>query len=135
MFCQVSGERGRCLQGSHQGGPQRPEENTEAEKTEDLPAAVTLGAEGLSGTNIAGGPGPGSFRGSAPAQPSGVWHLGLDAQNILEWPPLGSGCSALVNEGARPTSVSLLWDWHLSQATEAPLSQLHFAPSHACLPF
>lgn len=135
MFCQVPGERGRRLQGSHQGGPQCPEESTEAEKTQDLPSAVTLEAEGLSGTVMARDPGPGSSCGSTPSQPCSVWHLGLDSQNILEWPPLGSDCSSLVNEGTRPTSVPLPQDWHLSQATGGPLSQLLFALSHACLSF
>lgn len=126
MFCQVSGERGRRLQGSHQGGPQCPEESTEAEKTQDLPAAVTLGAESPSGTVTARDPGPASITALH-------WHLGLDSQNILEQPPLGSGCGSLVNEGARPTHVPLPQDWHLFQATGGPLSQLLFAPSHACL--
>lgn len=52
MFRQVSGECGRRLQGSCQSGPQCPEESPEAEKTQDLPAAVTLGLTAPSGTVV-----------------------------------------------------------------------------------
>lgn len=130
MFCQVSGECGRRLQGSRQGGPQCPEESTEAEETQDLLAAVTLGTEGLCGTITA----------QAPPEVCPVTALqclasGARLSEHSGMAPLGSGCSALLNEGAGPTDVPLPRDWHLSWATGGPLLQLLFAPSHACLLF
>jgi hypothetical protein len=86
---------------------------------------VTLGTEGLTGTITARDPGPVGLT------VSGIW--GLSEHSGMA--PLGSGCSALVNEGARPTNVPLLHDWHLSQATGGSLSQLLCPQPCVSLPF
>lgn len=135
MFCQVSGECGRCLQGSCQGGPQRPEESTEAEKTQNLPAAVTLGQTALSGTVMATDPGLGHSWDSDPSELSNAWHLGLDSWSIFQLSPLGSCSSSRANDGVRPTNVPLPWDWHMFLGHKRALVTAPSCPSHACFPF
>lgn len=106
MFRQVSGECGRCLQGSCQGGPQCPEEGTKAEEAQDLPAAVTLGRQPSAEL-------PARVRDFILPEHCRAWHLGLDSWNILELSPLGSCYGSMENEDARPTSVPLPWGRHL----------------------
>lgn len=106
MFRQVSGECGRRLQGSCQSGPQCPEESPEAEKTQDLPAAVTLGLTAPSGTVVARDPAGGFLPHQRPVVPG---HRGLDSWNVLDPSPLGSRCSSMVNDWrqAHPCSSAL----------------------------